>query len=170
MFPPRTPYILRHSLGALVHDVARLRRKHLDHALRPLGLTRAQRWLLIQLSQFEEGVSQTVLAESMKTGLVSLGEKLALLEALGYIERARSPVDRRQKLVRLTDAGYDALKRSTRISEAFNAEVLGGVDPDRVAAAEEVLAAMRARLTAMDEVGAGDVSDCTEPRPANDEA
>jgi MarR family transcriptional regulator, transcriptional regulator for hemolysin len=143
MSPPRTPYILRHSLGALVHDVARLRRKHLDHALRPLGLTRAQRWLLIQLSQFEEGV---------------------------YIERARSPVDRRQKLVRLTDAGYDALKRSTRISEAFNAEVLGGVDPDRVAAAEEVLAAMRARLTAMDEVGTGDVSDCTEPRPANDEA
>ncbi len=49
MSDTRKPYPLRISLGFLVHDVARLRRTRLDAELRPLGITRAQRWMLIQL-------------------------------------------------------------------------------------------------------------------------
>ncbi|MFT4054152.1 MAG: winged helix DNA-binding protein [Novosphingobium sp.] len=159
MSSAHAPYPLRHSLGALIHDVARLRRKHLDHALRPLGLTRSQRWMLIQLSQFAHGANQTELAESMNVGLVSLGEKLALLEGLGYVRRTRSDADRRQKRVQLTDAGYDALHRSTQISEGFNAEVLAGLDAGAVAAAEQVLAHMYRRLTERDGADGSDAAD-----------
>lgn len=148
----RRPYPLRITLGFLVHDVARIRRTLLDYVLRPLGLTRAQRWMLIQLSQFgEQGISQVELAESMHVGPVSLGEKLLLLEALGYVVRTRGASDRRQKLVQLTDAGYGAMGQSTRLTQGFNAQVLAGIAPQDVQTAERVLDAMRANLMAMSE-------------------
>lgn len=147
---PRKPYPLRITLSFLVHDVARIRRTLLDSVLRPLGLTRAQRWMLIQLSQFgEQGISQAELAESMHVGPVSLGEKLLLLEALGYVVRTRGTSDRRQKVVQLTDAGYNALGQSTRLTQGFNEQVLAGIAPQDVQTAERVLDAMRANLMAM---------------------
>jgi MarR family transcriptional regulator for hemolysin len=150
--PPssRTPYPLRISLSFLIHDVARIRRTLLDGVLRPLALTRAQRWMLIQLSQFgERGVSQAELAETMHVGPVSLGEKLLLLEASGYVARTRGEQDRRQKLVRLTGAGYDALDQSTQVAQAFNDRILADIAPDDLAAAERVLGAMRANMMRM---------------------
>ncbi|MGK2908264.1 MAG: MarR family winged helix-turn-helix transcriptional regulator [Sphingobium sp.] len=153
-FSPRAPYPLRISLSFLVHDVARMRRTRLDAVLQPVGLTRAQRWILIQLSQYgEEGVSQALLAENMHAGPVSLGEKLLLLEALGYVVRMRGSLDRRQKLVRLTDAGYDALNQSTRLTKGFNDAVLAGVSPHEIDIAERVLSAMHANLIAMGDPG-----------------
>lgn len=153
----RSPYPMRYSLSALVHDVARLRRKLLDGTLRPTGLTRAQRWMLIQLSQFGEGgVSQAELAETMRVGPVSLGEKLALLEALGYVERKRNAVDRRQNIVRLTDGGYRALHQSTELTATFNAQALAGLRGEDLAMAERVLATIHANLTGMDDTARND--------------
>lgn len=157
--PPidRSPYPMRHSLSALVHDVARLRRKLLDGALRPIGLTRAQRWMLIQLSQFGEGgVSQAELAETMRVGPVSLGEKLALLEALGYVERRRNAVDRRQNIVQLTNTGYQALHHSTELTGAFNAQALAGLKGEELLMAERVLATIHANLMGMDDEARND--------------
>ncbi|WP_327753859.1 MarR family transcriptional regulator (plasmid) [Sphingobium sp. SJ10-10] len=148
----RSPYPMRPSLSALIHDVARLRRKLLDEALRPTGLTRAQRWMLIQLSQFgEEGVSQTELARAMQAGVVSLGEKLSLLEAQGYVIRVRSATDRRQNKVRLTDEGYNALHHSTALTQAFNRQAMRGATDHELAVAQAVLAEIRANLLAMDQ-------------------
>jgi DNA-binding MarR family transcriptional regulator len=141
------PYPLRISLGFLVHDVARMRRTRMDAALRPLGLTRSQRWMLIQLSQFGEGgVAQIRLADAMHVGPVSLGEKLLLLEQMGYVTRVRDDSDRRQKTVRLTPEGYAALEQSTRFAQDFNQAVAEGISPDEIAVAERVLAAMRRNL------------------------
>lgn len=150
MSAPRQPYPLRVSLGFLVHDVARMRRTHMDAALRPLGLTRAQRWMLIHLSQYgAEGVTQAGLAEAMHVGPVSLGEKLLLLDQLGYISRTRGEVDRRQKMVRLTAEGYQALEQSTLCAQDFNRSVMQGIAAEDIAQAERVLAAMRDNLMAM---------------------
>lgn len=148
---PRRPYPLKISLSFLIHDIARIRRKLLDNVLRPLGLTRAQRWMLIQLSQVgDEGIIQAGLAETMHVGPVSLGEKLLLLEGLGYIRRDRAPDDRRQKLVRLTDAGFDALHKSTDITGAFNNQALAGISAGDIEIAERVLGAIRANLMRME--------------------
>lgn len=146
----RSPYPMRQSLSALVHDVARLRRKLLDDALKPVGITRAQRWMLIQLSQYgEEGVSQAELAQAMQVGPVSLGEKLSLLEAQGCVARIRRVTDRRRNRVRLTDAGYRALRDSTAFTQAFNRQVLAGVTDQELVMAERVLAVIHANLTKM---------------------
>ena len=149
----RSPYPMRRSLGALVHDVARLRRKRLDEALRPIGLTRAQRWMLIQLSQFgDDGISQVELAQAMQVGAVSLGEKLRLLETAGFVARVRSGTDRRQNVVRLTDAGYRALHQSTDVTQRFNRQLLAGLGDEELAAAEHVLTVLHAALSAKDRI------------------
>lgn len=148
----RSPYPMRLSLSALIHDVARLRRKLLDEALRPVSLPRSQRWMLIQLSQFGgEGISQKELAKAMQVGPVSLGEKLSLLEAQGYVVRIRSQLDRRENKVRLTDAGYQALRRSTALTQAFNSRTAANVTDQELVVAEAVLAQIRANLVAMDQ-------------------
>ena len=40
-------------LGFLIHDVSRLRRTVVDKALRPLGVTRSQWWVLANLRSEE---------------------------------------------------------------------------------------------------------------------
>ncbi len=86
----------------------------------------------------------------MHVGPVSLGEKLLLLEQLGYVSRVRGDVDRRQKRVRLTDEGYAALQQSTKRTNRFNRAVLKDVSPEDVAVAEHVLKAMRLQLLDME--------------------
>ena len=44
--------------GFLVHDVSRLRRIVVDRALKPLGITRSQWWVLSFLSR-RDGMTQT---------------------------------------------------------------------------------------------------------------
>ncbi|WP_313809291.1 MarR family transcriptional regulator [Sphingobium sp.] len=141
---------MRRTLSALVHDIARLRRKLLDAALRPVGITRAQRWMLIMLSQYgEQGVSQVELAQAMQVGAVSLGEKLGLLETQGYVVRVRSASDRRRNKVRLSDAGYRALHDSTALTQAFNRQAMMGLTDQELAMVERALAVIHANLTRM---------------------
>ena len=50
--------------GFLIHDVSRLRRVAVDRALKPLGITRAQWWVLAFLSR-RDGMTQTALAADL---------------------------------------------------------------------------------------------------------
>ena len=59
-------------LGFLVHDVSRLRRRVVDRALKPLGVTRSQWWVLAFLSR-SDGMSQVALADELDLGKVALG-------------------------------------------------------------------------------------------------
>ena len=50
-------------IGFLIHDVSRLRRTIVDKALKPMGITRPQWWVLANLSRHEGGgMMQTELA------------------------------------------------------------------------------------------------------------
>ena len=42
---------LSSRIGVLIHDVSRLRRTVVDHALGPMGVTRSQWWVLANLSR-----------------------------------------------------------------------------------------------------------------------
>src|SRR5271157_3485951 len=94
------------NLGFLVHDVSRLRRVVIDHALKPLGITRSQCWVLANLHWHNgEPAMQTEFAKALDLGKVALGGLLDRLEAHGYIVRRPAPGDRRAKLVEITPAG-----------------------------------------------------------------
>jgi MarR family transcriptional regulator for hemolysin len=91
-------------LSFLIHDVSRMRRTAYDHLMRPLGITRAQWWVLAHLSR-HDGMMQTDLADQLEVGKASLG----------------SLIDR------LAPAGRQLLKRMTATENLFNRRILGAL-------------------------------------------
>lgn len=138
------------SIGALLHDVARLRRHAFDEQAKPLGLTRSQFSVLAHLGRHPgEGMNQSEIAAALEVGKVTLGGLIDRLEASGLVRRELSGEDRRVKRIRLTTKGRRALETAQRmrpmldefimrdVAEATRSELAGG------------LAAMRANLLSM---------------------
>jgi DNA-binding MarR family transcriptional regulator len=138
-------------LGFLIHDVSRLRRTFADKALKPLGITRAQFWVLSNLGR-NEGASlmQTELAAVLSLGKVALGGLLDRLEAIGAITRTADPIDRRAKRIVMTPFGADLLVRSKKYAAIINEQVMVGVSSAEIAMAEDILDRMKQRLIELD--------------------
>src|ERR1700719_5271052 len=87
-------------IGFLIHDVSRLRRTVVDKALRPMGVTRSQWWVLANLSRHNgEGMMQTELAKVMDVGKVTLGGLIDRLESTGLLKTLGGPSDPRSTRV-----------------------------------------------------------------------
>lgn len=138
-------------LGFLVHDVSRLRRTIIDKALKPLGITRSQWWVLSNLARHHNlEMKQTELADILDIGKVALGGLLDRLEAAGYIERRADPVDRRAKRVVMTQLGKDVLHRMTARGQSLNDAMSKDISEDEILLAEDILNRMKQRLILMD--------------------
>jgi DNA-binding MarR family transcriptional regulator len=120
-----------------------------DKAWKPLGITRSQWWLLINLSQ-QDGTSQRSLAIKMNMSQVSVGESLILLEKSGFVVRTPDMVDRRQKIIFITDEGYELLERSRQISGYLNTAIMRGIPAEDVAVTERTLQRMRENLVELE--------------------
>jgi MarR family transcriptional regulator for hemolysin len=140
-------------LGFLIHDVSRLRRTVVDKALRPLGVTRSQWWVLANLSRHNgAGMLQTELSKVMDVGKVTLGGLIDRLEASNYVERRPEPGDRRAKRVVMTPKGVKLLGQIQKIGKVVNGEIMTGISASDVLRAEKLLHKMKQRLIAMDAV------------------
>jgi MarR family transcriptional regulator, transcriptional regulator for hemolysin len=140
-------------LGFLIHDVSRLRRTVVDKALRPLGVTRSQWWVLANLSRHNSGgMKQTELSKVLDVGKVTLGGLIDRLEASEYVARQPEPGDRRAKRVVMTSKGIKLLAQIQKIAKVVNAEIMTGVSTNDVIRAEAVLHKMKEQLIAMDAV------------------
>jgi len=138
-------------LGFLVHDVSRLRRTVVDKALKPLGVTRSQWWVLANLSRHRgEGMMQTELANVLDIGKVALGGLLDRLEANGYIVRRADPVDRRAKRVEMTPQGTALLETIQSRGAVLNSDMMKGVTSAEIVATEDILHRLKLRLIEMD--------------------
>jgi MarR family transcriptional regulator, transcriptional regulator for hemolysin len=113
-------------LSFLIHDVSRMRRTAYDQLMRPLGVTRAQWWVLAHLSR-RDGMMQTELADALDVGKASLGTLIDRLEAGGFVERREDPTDRRAKRLYMAEPGYELLERMTHEEIRFNERVLSGL-------------------------------------------
>src|SRR4030088_3041768 len=77
-------------IGFLIHDVSRLRRTIVDKALRPMGVTRSQWWVLANLSRHNgDGMMQTELSKVMDVGKGTLGGLIDRLGGGQDVERRR---------------------------------------------------------------------------------
>lgn len=110
-------------LGFLIHDVSRMRRSAYDQFMRPLGITRAQWWVLAHLSR-HDGMMQTQLADVLEVGKASLGDVIEGLESGGWVERRPDPSDKRAKRVYLTRPAQGLIKRMTLMEHDFNSQIL----------------------------------------------
>ncbi len=111
-------------LSFLIHDVSRMRRAAYDQFMKPLGITRAQWWVLAHLSR-DDGMMQTQLADVLEVGKASLGDVIGSLEAGGWVERKSDPTDKRAKRVFLTQPAQSLIKRMTAMEVRFNNRVFG---------------------------------------------
>jgi MarR family transcriptional regulator for hemolysin len=113
-------------LSFLIHDVSRMRRTAYDQLMKPLGVTRAQWWVLAHLSRYD-GIMQTKLADALDVGKASLGTLIDRLESAGFVERREDPVDRRAKRVFMARSGRQLLARMMREENRFNERILSGL-------------------------------------------
>lgn len=115
------------NLGFLVHDVARLLRVAFDRRSKDLGLTRSQWWVLNHL-YFNEGITQSELADLLEVEKPTLGRLLDRLEAKGWVERRADESDRRVKRVYLTGQVQDLMRALRRVAVGVRADALEGLD------------------------------------------
>ncbi|WP_311268023.1 MarR family transcriptional regulator [Sphingobium sp. WCS2017Hpa-17] len=146
-----TPVANQFRLGFLIHDVSRLRRTVIDKALKPLGITRSQWWVLSNLARnSSHEMVQTELANVLDIGKVALGGLLDRLEASGYIERKADPADRRAKRVVMTRKGEEILVQMQEQGTDLNRETLRDITEAEVRLAEDIMHRMKKRLLQMD--------------------
>ena len=131
--------------GFLIHDVSRLRRIVVDRALKPLGLTRSQWWVLAFLSR-RDGMTQTALAADLDLTKVAVGGLIDRMETGGFVERRADERDARARRVYLTRAGQKPVSTIRESVDAVEADILASVTEDELDAAAAVLVKIKGRL------------------------
>lgn len=138
-------------LGFLVHDVSRLRRTAVDKALKPLGVTRSQWWVLANLSRHSGGsMMQTELAKVLDVGKVALGGLLDRLESNDYIVRTVDATDRRAKRIDMTPRALELLAGIEERVLKLNADMVRDITPEEIMQTEDILHRMKKRLILME--------------------
>lgn len=131
--------------GFLIHDVSRLRRIVVDRALKPLGITRSQWWVLAFLSR-RDGMTQTALAADLDLTKVAIGGLIDRMEQAGFVERRADERDARTRRVFLTRAGQKLVATIRENVDAVETEILAPVTEDELDSAAAVLVRIKSRL------------------------
>lgn len=135
-------------LNFLVHDVARLRRRVVDRALKPIGLTRSQ-WLLLVFLARSDGLSQVALADQMDIGKVAVGGLIERLEDAGLVERRPDQVDRRVKRLFITAAGKSTIAAIRKHVAGEETRILQGLGSADLETTVRTLRSMKSNLAEM---------------------
>ncbi|WP_284257303.1 MarR family winged helix-turn-helix transcriptional regulator [Acidocella aquatica] len=138
----------RFRLGFLVHDVSRLRRTVFDAALKPLGITRSQWWVLAHLSRHET-MTQRDLAKTLDLGPVALGGLIDRLEKNGFVARRDHPADRRAKQVEMTPGGKSLLNLMQARVTGINQDMLSVLTTEEIMKLDDILHRLKIRLLEM---------------------
>ncbi len=117
---------IQNTIVYLIHEVTRHLNREFDQRMAPLGLTRAQWWVLATL-YFNDGQMQTELARDLGFTKVALGGLLDRLEAKGWIERRSHPSDRRAKCIFKTARVENLLTEMKGIAETMASDLVSGL-------------------------------------------
>ena len=139
--------------GFLIHDVSRLRRIVVDRALKPLGITRSQWWVLAFLSR-RDGMTQTALAADLDLTKVAIGGLIDRMESGGFVERRADERDARARRVYLTRAGQKLVATLRENVDTVETDILATVTEDELDEAARALVKIKKRLL---ELVGGDV-------------
>lgn len=131
--------------GFLIHDVSRLRRVVVDRALKPLGITRSQWWVLAFLSR-RDGMTQTALAADLDLTKVAIGGLLDRMEAAGFVERRADASDGRARRVYLTRAGSKMVITIRENVEQIELQILENVSEEALNQAAATLLTIKETL------------------------
>lgn len=116
-----TLHVRDHCLCLAAQRAARSLARRFDEALRPAGITSGQFSLLTSLNR-PEPPSVGEVAQVLGMDRTTLTANLKPLERRGLVEMLVDPADRRSRLIKLTEAGLQALDLATPIWVRAHAE------------------------------------------------
>jgi len=142
-------YDPRNSLGFLLHDAARLLRKHFEARGTEYGLSSAQWRMLVTLVK-EDGAAQARLAEVLEIEPISVSRLIDRMEEGGWVERRPDANDRRVRMVFATEKARTAFEKVKGLASDLYDTALAGLS------AEEREALFHALRTVCDNLSAGE--------------
>ena len=134
--------------GFLIHDVSRLRRIVIDRALKPVGITRSQWWVLSFLGR-RDGMTQTALAADLDLTKVAVGGLLDRMESSAFVERRPDQRDGRIKRVYLLPAGTRILSTIRANIQEVERDILADVDESALQLTTDTMLQIKQTLQAM---------------------
>ena len=134
--------------GFLIHDVSRLRRIVIDRALKPVGITRSQWWVLSFLGR-RDGMTQTALAADLDLTKVAIGGLLDRMESSTFVERRSDQRDGRIKRVYLTPTGTRFLGTIRANIQEVEREILADIDEAALQVTTDTMLQIKRTLQAM---------------------
>jgi MarR family transcriptional regulator for hemolysin len=136
----------RKHFGYVIHDVARLLRRHFDTEAQRHELTLPQ-WRVIAQLAHGDGISQVALAGLIETDPMTVSGVIERLESKGLVARVSDPDDSRAKIVKITDKAMGLVKEMKLLAEDVYAEAFDGISESDRALALGVLNQMSANLS-----------------------
>lgn len=141
-----------------------MRRSAFDSFMRPLGITRAQWWVIAHLSR-QDGMMQIQLADILDVGKASLGTVIDRLEAAGLVERRPDPVDRRANRLFMTRKSHQMIDKMQAAERQFSDQSLGRLSASEREELVRMLSLIRADLVDMNKDGGESDRAVAEVRP-----
>jgi DNA-binding MarR family transcriptional regulator len=138
-----------HSLSALFLDIFRANARLVsagDQLVAPLGLTSARWQVLGAVAMASVPRPVAHIAREMGTARQGVQRLVNELLQAGLVELQDNPHHRRAKLVCMTEKGRHAFRGIHKLQAPWVETLAEGMDARKIAAAAEVLQALRARL------------------------
>lgn len=141
------PYDFEESIGYWLTVVTQAYHRALNERLAPFGITYRQShvigWLML-----EGEMTQAELARRMMIEPPTLVRILDRMESLGWISRQDCPLDRRRKLIRLTDAAEPAWAKMVSVARQVRHIAGRGLSADEQYVLKDLLRRVRDNLKA----------------------
>ncbi|RUW92106.1 MarR family transcriptional regulator [Mesorhizobium sp. M7A.F.Ca.US.010.02.1.1] len=139
----------RARFGQLVISVARLWRRAADKALDDCGLSHATAMPLVMLSRLGDNLRQGVLADHLGFEGPSLVRIVDLLVEEGLVTRAEDTIDRRAKILSLTNDGRKRVTEIERLLSVLRTGLLKDVGESELKGAVLLLSRLETKLTGL---------------------
>jgi MarR family transcriptional regulator for hemolysin len=120
-----------------------------DDAMRALGISNSNGWVLVHVSRTAEGIQQGALAGLVDISEASLVRRLDQLVEAGLVTREPDPLNRRANYVRLTEEGRALARRMEAEFAALRATLLADIDDEQLATANAVLTLLDDRIVSL---------------------
>lgn len=127
------------NFGPKLFAVSKAWRRVAGQVISDHGLTEATALPLISLFRNGDGVRQNKLAELLGLESASVVRVLDGLELRGLIRRQEDKLDRRAKLIWLTDKGLELTEEIEKLFTEVREDLLKGINAEDIEATERVL-------------------------------
>ncbi|HBH24560.1 MAG TPA: hypothetical protein DDY13_14205 [Cytophagales bacterium] len=134
---------LKEEIGYLIKQAGRIASYHLDSKFEQAGFNiTSEQWGIIRLLWKENGQTQQSLAFKLKKNKASITSLVDNLEKKGYVVRTSNELDKRSKIVFLTDEGKEIWSQLNDIVDTSIRKATDGVTDDELKICTEVIKRM----------------------------